>query len=241
MHRSGPLCAAMALALTYISVPDPTATAQSKSGTIEGRITFAGTPPPSTVLTQDGDSQPVLYVDRSGGLRYAVAYLPDTPRSSTPPSSPMTLNQRRFIFEPQVLAVRAGQTVRFTNDDPAFHSVRAKDTNPENTFSIDTGSGAVGPAVHRFAPMPAGQALELSCDIHPWMAAWLYVFEHDQFAVTSEDGSFRIQDVPPGRHRVAVRQPSGRLARDLAVDVRPGESTRLDVEFTPVDIGPPKR
>ena len=77
MHRSGPLCAAMALALTYISVPDPTATAQSKSGTIEGRITFAGTPPPATVLTQDGDSQAVLYVDRSGGPRYAVAYPPD--------------------------------------------------------------------------------------------------------------------------------------------------------------------
>jgi plastocyanin len=214
---------------------------QPKPGSIEGRVTFSGTPPPPTMLTQDGGSQPVLYVDASGGLRYAVVYLPDAPKGGAPPPSPVTLNQRNFIFEPQVLAVRAGQTVRFTNDDPANHNVRAQQSNPANTFSINTASGAGGPDSHRFASMPLGEALELSCDIHPWMAAWVYVFDHDHFAVTSEDGSLRIQDVPPGRYRIAVRQPSGRLARDLAVDVRAGETTRVDVRFTSSDIGRPAR
>jgi plastocyanin len=37
------------------------------------------------------------------------------------------LNLRRFIFEPQVLAVRAGQTVQFTIDNTANHNVRAQD------------------------------------------------------------------------------------------------------------------
>jgi hypothetical protein len=73
------------------------------------------------------------------------------------------------------------------------------------------------------------------------MAAWLYVFEHDQFVVTSANGSFRIDHVPPGRHAIAVRQPSGRLARDVVVDVRPAETTRLDVRFTSSDIGMPRR
>jgi hypothetical protein len=73
------------------------------------------------------------------------------------------------------------------------------------------------------------------------MAAWVYVFTHDRFAVTTADGSFRISNVPPGRYRIAIRQPSGRLSRDLAVDVRPGETTRLDVRFTPADVGMPVR
>lgn len=231
----------VALALTSAYLVLLPASGQPKPGSIEGRVTFSGTPPPPTMLTQDGGYQPVLYVDASDGLRYAVVYLPDAPNSGAPPSSPVTLNQHKFIFEPQVLAVRAGQTVRFTNDDPANHNVRALHSNPANTFSVNTASGAVGPDIHRFATMPLGEALELSCDIHPWMAAWVYVFDHDQFAVTSGDGSFRMQDVPPGRYRIAVRQPSGHLARDLAVDVRAGGTTRVDVRFTSADIGMPAR
>jgi plastocyanin len=215
--------------------------AQPNSGAIEGRVTFSGTPPSPTMLTEDGDAQPVLYLDGSGGLRYAVVYMPDAPKSTTPLPPPITMNQRRFMFEPQVLAVRAGQTVRFTNDDPAQHNVRTRDSNPANTFSIDTASGALKPLEHQFAPTAPGRALELSCDIHPWMAAWVYVFEHDQFGVTSANGSFRIDNVPAGRHAIAVRQPSGRLARDLVVDVRPVETTRLDVRFTSSDIGMPRR
>jgi len=232
---------AIGLLLAQFCLPILAASVEPESGSIEGRITFSGTPPPSTVLTHDGASQPVLYVDSSGGLRYAVVYRPDASRTSTPVPPPVTLNQRGFIFEPQVLAVLAGQTVRFTNEDPANHNVRAQDSNPANTFSVNTASGAPGPYVHQFAPTPPGRALELSCDIHPWMAAWVYVFEHDQFAATSEDGTFRIPGVPPGRHRIAVRQPAGPLAREVAVDVRAGETTRLDVTFTSADVGMPAR
>jgi plastocyanin len=232
-------CAALALALNICI--DGAPSGQANSGAIEGRVTFSGTPPSPAMLTQDGDSQPVLYLDESGGLRYAVVYLPDAPRSTTVLPPPVTVNQRRYIFEPQVLAVRAGQTVQFTNDDPANHNVRAEDPNPANTFSIDTGSGAAGPFQHRFARAAPGHALRLSCDIHPWMAAWVYVFDHDQFAVTSENGRYFIQNVPAGRYRIAVRQPAGQLARNSSVDVRAGETTRLDVRFTSSDLGMPGR
>jgi plastocyanin len=215
------------------------AAGQAPAGRICGRVTFAGTPPPPVI--EDGGSQPVLYVDRSGALRYALVFLPDAQTSGTPVARTATMNQRRFTFEPQVLAVRAGATVRFTNDDPATHNVRARGASPENTFSIDTASGSVGSHTHRFAAGPRGRPIQLSCDIHPWMAAWIHVFDHDQFAVTGADGSFCIDNAPVGRYRVAVRQPSGPLARDLAVDVRAGETARLDVRFTPADVGMPAR
>lgn len=243
MQGPRPFCASVAVALAFLhTCADIGAvSAQYGSGGIEGRVTFTGTPPSPTMLTEDGSSQPVLYLDPSGGLRYAVVYLPDAPESSTPPPAAVTVNQHHFIFEPQVLAVRAGQTVRFTNDDPANHNVRAKDSHPANTFSLHTASGALDPYAHQFAPTLPGRALELSCDIHPWMAAWVYVFEHDQFAVTAGDGTFQIRNVPPGAHRIAVRQPAGRLARDVALDVRAGETTRLDVRFASSHLGIPPR
>ena len=214
---------------------------QAATGVIEGRVSFEGTPPPATIVIQDGGSQQVLYVDRSGGLRYAVVFVHDARPVGEPPAAQATMNQRNFIFEPQLLAVRAGQTVRFTSDDSANHNVRAKDANPANTFSIATGSGSVGPHVHRFAALPRGGPLQLSCDIHPWMAAWIYVFDHDHYAVTKADGSFRIEHVAAGNHRVAVRQPSGQLAREVAIRVDPGQTARIDVRFTPAEVTTPSR
>jgi len=212
---------------------------QAATGAIEGRITFGGTPP-SPLIVPEGGSQQVLHVDPSGALGYAVVFLPDAPPTQRAVSTTATIAQRSFVFAPQVLAMRAGTTVRFTNDDPASHNVRAQDANPANTFSISTASGSVGPNTHRFATTH-GRPLQLSCDIHPWMVAWIYVFDHDCFAVTDTEGAFRIANVSAGRLTVAIRQPSGRLTRNVTVEVRAGETARLDVHFTTADIGMPSR
>jgi plastocyanin len=213
---------------------------QPAAGRIEGRITFEGRPPAPLEVAESGGDQKVLHVDRSGGLRYAVMYLPDATPSPAPPAGEAVMDQRRFVFEPQVLAIRAGQAVRFTNSDPANHNVRSTDANPANAFSVLTADARTS-HTHRFAATPPDRPVVLTCDIHPWMAAWVYAFTHDRFAVSGPDGRFTMAHVPAGRHRIAIRQPAGRLARDLAVDVRAGETTRLDVRFTTADVGMPSR
>ncbi len=204
---------------------------------MEGRVTFDGAPPPPVIVVQDGGSQPVLYVDPNGGLQYAMVFVADALPSGAVPLVAASMNQRHFIFEPQVLAVRVGQTVRFTSEDSANHNVRARGASPANTFSVNTATGTVGPLIHRFGAAATSRPVELSCDIHPWMAAWVYVFDHDAFAVTQSDGSFRIERVPVGPHTLSVRQPSGGLTRDVTVDVRAGQTTVVAVRFTPVDLG----
>lgn len=150
------------------------------AGAVAGRVTFAGEPPPPAIVIQDGGEQPVLHVGRDGGLRYVVVFLHGAQPGGRPPAGEATLNQRSFIFEPQVLGVRAGQAVRFTNDDPANHNVRSREGHAANIFSIHTASGAVGDHRQQFVATPPDRPLRLSCDIHPWMAAWLYVFGHDR-------------------------------------------------------------
>ena len=217
-----------------------TALSQEATGAIEGRITFGGSPPAPLFVPESGGSQPVLYVDRSGGLRYAVIYLADALPTRRPVRPTATMTQRNFVFEPQVLAIRAGATVKFTNDDSANHNVRVRDADPTNTFSLNTAPGSAVPNTHRFAATE-GRPLQLSCDIHPWMTAWIFVFDHDAFAVSGADGTFRIDHVPEGRHRMIVRQPSARLTRDGVVDVQPNKTARLDVRFSTADIGMPSR
>jgi hypothetical protein len=81
----------------------------------------------------------------------------------------------------------------------------------------------------------------LTCDIHPWMVAWIYAFEHPHFAVTDGAGRFRITGVAAGLPRLAVRQPAGGLARDLRVRVEGGATTRVEVVFGPADLRPADR
>ncbi|MGH9313148.1 MAG: carboxypeptidase regulatory-like domain-containing protein, partial [Vicinamibacterales bacterium] len=81
----------------------------------------------------------------------------------------------------------------------------------------------------------------LSCDIHPWMVAWVYVFDRQTFAVTDVRGRFRLENVPPGRYRLGVRQPAGRLSRDVMVDVPATGTAWLDVPFSAADLGPAVR
>jgi plastocyanin len=208
------------------------------TGAIEGRVIFEGTPPAPTFVVEGGRTQHVLYVDQTGGLQYAVVFLNDV-RAGAAPTTPATLNQRDFIFEPQVLAVHAGQPVRFTSDDPANHNVRS-DANA-NVFSVNTAAGAPLPPPRTFAPTSPDDPVVVSCDIHPWMVAWVYAFDRDRFSVTDAGGRFRFENVPPGQYRMGVRQPAGRLTRDVAVEVAAGKVTSVHVRFAQNDLGRPAR
>jgi plastocyanin len=205
------------------------------SGAIEGRVIFEGTPPAPTFVIEGGRTQHVLYVDQTGGLQYAVVFLNDV-RAGAAPTTPATLNQRDFIFEPQVLAVRVGQPVRFTSDDPAAHNVRSSDTSGPNAFSLNTAAGSPPPPPHRFAATPSDRPVALSCDIHPWMIAWVYAFDSQSFTVTDARGRFRLDKIPTGTHRVGIRQPAGRLSRDVMVEVSAGGAAQIEVRFTPADL-----
>jgi hypothetical protein len=129
--------------------------------------------------------------------------------------------------------------VRFTNEDSANHNVHSRSTDPANRFNAYTGTGHVHTA--RFRAEPGHAPLVIGCDIHPWMVAWIYVFDHPHFAVTDGAGGFRLTGVAPGWHRVAVRHPAGGLARDLRVRVEAGETARVEVVFGPADLRPPRR
>jgi len=46
--------------------------------------------------------------------------------------------------------------------------------------------------------------LKFQCDVHPWMFAWVSVFDNPYFAVSGADGKFVIKDVPPGKYTLVA-------------------------------------
>jgi plastocyanin len=227
------ICAAFAVLLVA------TGSAQRAASSISGRILYRGQAPPPVFVPESGGVSPVLRVDReSAGLQYAVVYV-DGARAPAVPRAPVTVAQRGFIFDPPVVAVAAGQEVRFTNDDSSNHNVRSADPMPRNRFNAYTGAGQE--YVHRFTKPAVARPIVLSCDIHEWMAGWVYVFDHPWFAVTDRQGRFQIDGVLPGSYAVGVRQPAGGLTRDVRVDVREGEPAIVEVVFGTEDLKKPIR
>jgi hypothetical protein len=138
------------------------------------------------------------------------------------------------VFVPHLVAVRVGQPVKFTSSDVANHNVRAISLEQKNQFNRFTGGG--DSYTHRFTAERRNRPVRIGCDLHRWMGAWVFVFEHSRFAVTGEDGSYRVGDLPPGKYTLSFRQPDGGLRADRDIEIAAGKKTTVDFEFTEKDL-----
>jgi hypothetical protein len=143
----------------------------------------------SLVVNDDGSLQNVV-VSISGGLppgaRFASA------------SDPVTLDQKGCTFRPHVIVARVGQPIIVKNSDPFLHTVRSLDAEQSPAFNL--AQPTIGQ--RQVEALRAVETFAVTCDLHPWMKAWVRVFNHPYFAVTGTDGSFSLPPLPPGTYRV---------------------------------------
>jgi hypothetical protein len=60
--------------------------------------------------------------------------------------------------------------------------------------------------------------IPVKCNIHSWMHAWIGVLDNPYFAVSKPDGTYSIQDLPPGTYTIGVWQETlGTQERQVTV------------------------
>ena len=73
--------------------------------------------------------------------------------------------------------------------------------------------------------------ITIKCDFHPWMTAHFFVMEHPFFAVTDQNGRFRIAGLPDGKYSVAAwHEVYGE--QEARITVRSG-SSQIGFTFKP--------
>ena len=191
----------------------PKPEAAAGSAVLSGVVKFDGPVPAPRLITEADAAKchpggtPVyddsLVVDAGGGLRNVVVYVQDGPNVPVPATGPAVLDQSSCQYVPHVLAVRAGRPVTVRSSDPIQHNVHAVRPANNRAFSVPFVSAGQERTV-TFARAEAAPPIEVRCDVHQWMRAYVAVFDHPFYAVTGDGGRFELRNLPAGKYTLVA-------------------------------------
>ena len=187
---------------------------EANGATISGTVHLSGkAPSPVEIdMAQDpacsmaGTNMSQQYVVNNGSLANVLVYVKDGLGNKLYPvtRTPVVIDQKGCRFTPHVSGAMVGQQVQFINSDPTMHNVHMTPTVAGND-AIDVSQGPnSGPDTRQFhAPE---QMIQLRCNDHPWMQAYVSVLSNPFFAVSDTSGHFAIRGLPPGTYTLVADQ-----------------------------------
>ncbi len=207
------------------------------SATVAGSINFAGTAPKPKRLRMDAECSgfhdgPTLsesvVVNANNTVKNVFVYVKEglEGKSFSVPSEPAVMDQVGCAYTPHVLGVQTGQTIKILNSDPLLHNINAQaKTNRPFNFGMPKKGDEREKSFRKQEVM-----VKVKCDVHPWMAAYIGVVDHPFFAVSGDDGSFSINNLPAGDYTLeAWHETFG--TQTMKVTVADGGSATADFSF----------
>ena len=202
-------------------------------GSIKGRIIYSGDAFEPAKITVERDpavcgvggqvDESLVVSPKNRGIRNIAIWLetraaiPVHPDFKEPPAKAPVLDNRNCRFEPHMLAVRTGQVLELTNSDPVAHNAAVYARRNMPFSEIIPMNQPLQKKFAKFEALP----VRVDCSIHPWMKAWLIVSDHPYVAVTGEDGSFEIQNIPVGEWKFRFWHERPGYIQSLVSDDKP--------------------
>jgi hypothetical protein len=207
----------------------------SNGGTISGTVKVAGTAPKPEEFRIGKDENVCgkskmteqIIVGRRGGLKNVVVSIVDISQGKKPDDFlPLSVDQKGCDYVPRVQAALINNSVTLVNSDSILHNVHAYQSG---VTSFNVAMPFSGMKTQKKLDKPG--IFDMRCDAgHTWMRAWIHVFEHPYFAVTGDDGTFRLEDVPPGKYKIRFwHEKLGAQTQD--VEVISKRTANIDADF----------
>jgi hypothetical protein len=142
------------------------------------------------------------------------------------------LDQRDCVFLPHLQVIPKASDMNILNSDPVLHNVHAYElvgASWRSLFNLGQPPSKEF-IVHALRPR-IGNLVRLECDAHDFMQGWIYAADSPYWAVTGEDGTFVIEDVPPGEYSITAWHPSLGM-RQHRVSLASGGAAEIVLDFT---------
>ncbi len=153
-------------------------------------------------------------------LQETVVYLEGARAAKKPPAEKIVMRGKAFL--PHVVVVPVGGSVTFPNEDPILHN--AFSVSGENRFDLDLYKRPQSKAW----VFPKPGVVRVYCNIHPQMSAIVVVADSTYYAKAGRDGSFSLEDVPPGKYVLkAWHERGGETSQPVAVPAEGVASAQL--------------
>jgi hypothetical protein len=218
--------AALCLSAFVLSALGAPAARADGWGTVKGKVTYAGDAPErpqikvekdpkeclrngpllSEELVVDKDTKGVRWVvvwllDKTGDIKAEIPVHPDLKAIA---NKEVVLDQPCCMFEPHIVCLREGQTLVVKNSGGVPHNTKIDSIDGPSLNPLIPPGGDVKQGDWVAASSPSN----VSCNIHPWMKAYVRCFKTPYFAVTNEKGEFEIKNAPAGKFNIVVWQES---------------------------------
>ncbi len=179
---------------------------------VTGKAVFEGTAPAPQPIRMDADPVCALQhkdganteevvVNPNGTLKNVFVYVKQglpAGQKFEAPKTPVVFDQKGCHYEPHIFGIQVNQPFEIHNSDETLHNVHAL---PKASKEFNLGMPLKGMKLTKTFTSPEVM-VKIKCEVHPWMAAYGGVLDHPYFAVTGEDGSFTIKDLPPGEYTI---------------------------------------
>lgn len=204
-------------------------------GTITGTVKASGAPLPTGEAGGGGNYQSRRYkfaekVDYDR-LTDFVVYV-DAPLASVTPagSTPVAITtQKNAVFDPHVLAIAAGTTVKWPNEDDIYHNVFSMSDAKE--FNLGLYHQEKTPLVTFDKP----GRVDVFCAIHSQMYCIILVVPNPFFTKIDVNQTYTIKNVPAGTYK--LRAWHERLPSQVKEVVVPAEGeVRVDFDLGLKDL-----
>lgn len=235
------------------------------TGTLKLRFVYGGQAFEPAALKPDKDvefcgkhdlvNERLLVNPDNKGIKNVVLYvytgrggskLPDQPESD----KTHELANDKCRFEPRVVFVQVGDTLKITNPDDVGHNANVNFFNNKAVNPTIPPKGEVSVKIEK--PEPA--VIPVDCNIHPWMRAYVLALDHPFAAVSDADGNIEIKDLPAGEklafriyHEAAegaipelkVNGDTQQLRRNVwEIEIKAGENDLGDVTVPAMALKP---
>lgn len=179
----------------------------ANAGSVKGTVTYDG-PDEDTPIAMNADptcaslhTSPVdtgIYQIKDGKLGNVFVYVKSglEGKSFPAPTEKKELDQQGCMYHPRVFGIQVGQPLVIKNSDATLHNIHAM---PAANAEFNQGQPIQNMTFDKTFDKPE-IGLHFKCDVHPWMSAYANVVENPYYAVSGDDGSFTIDNLPAGTY-----------------------------------------